>query len=299
VNITKANTLLGHNGPIYTIIPGLLPHTLISGGSDGLAVEWNLETIGPGAVIAKVQGVIYSIAVLGTQYMAIGTDKGGIHIIDLNLKREVKYLLNHANGVFDIAYLPKHNQFVALSGDGSFSVWDAQTFTCLATIKLCDAKLRSISINAAETQMAIACGDNTIRIFSTDTLTEIHQLANHTLSVNAVKYHPNGQWLLSGSRDAHLNVYDIEDDYALLHSIPAHNFAIYSITFNIDNTLFATASRDKTAKVWNANTLEVLQRIDKEKHSGHINSVNKALWLNNYLITCSDDRAIILWQVEE
>lgn len=299
MNITKANTLLGHNGPIYTIIPGLLPQTLISGGSDGLAVEWNLETTSPGAVIAKVQGVIYSIALLGTQYMAIGTDKGGIHIIDLNLKREVKYLLNHTNGVFDIAYLPNHNQFIALAGDGSFSVWNTQTFACLATIKLCDFKLRNISIDTAETQMAIACGDNTIRIFNIDSLTEIKQLTNHTLSVNAVKYHPNGQWLLSGSRDAHLNVYDIANNYALLQSIPAHNFAIYGIAFNADSTLFATASRDKTAKIWNATTLEVLQRIDKEKHSGHINSVNKALWLNNYLITCSDDRAIILWQVAE
>lgn len=296
MNVIKAGELLGHNGPLYTIVKSVHPNHIYSGGSDGLAVEWNIITKAAGTVVAKVDGVIYSITTIGERIIAIGTDKGGIHIIDLELKKEIKYLLNHTTGVFDILYLAKHKKFVAMGGDGSFSVWDSQTYVCEATIKLCDAKLRCADIDITETAIAIACGDNTVRIFNIDTWTETHSLADHSLSANVVKYHPNGQFLLSGSRDAHLNIYDVKG-YNLVQSIPGHNFAIYSIAFNDDNTLFATGSRDKTAKLWDAETFEVKLRISKDSHNAHVNSVNKVLWVDDYLITTGDDRAIFLWKI--
>lgn len=297
MNIIKAGELLGHKGPVYTLVKSVRPMHIYSGGSDGLAVEWDVKTMDAGAVIAKVEGVIYCITPIGERFIAIGTDKGGIHIIDLELKKEIKYLLNHTNGVFDILYLAKHKKFVALGGDGAFSVWDSHTYLCEATIKLCDAKLRNADIDTTETEIAIACGDNTVRIFNIDTWTETHRLDNHNLSVNSVKYHPNGQFLLTGSRDAHLNIYDVKG-YNLYKSIPAHNFAIYSIAFNNDASLFATGSRDKTAKIWDADTFDIKLRISKDSHNAHINSVNKVLWDDDYLITTGDDRAIFIWKVE-
>ena len=40
--------------------------------------------------------------------------------------------------------------------------------------------------------------------------------------------------------------------YTLIKSIPAHNYAIYDIVFSPNAKLFATASRDKTVKIWDA-----------------------------------------------
>ena len=297
MEIVKKGTLLGHKGPIYTVVKSVRPLHIYSGGSDGLAVEWDLTTLNAGAVVAKVPAVIYCITPIGERYIAIGTDKGGIHIIDLELKKEIKYLLNHSNGVFDILYLQKHKKFVALGGDGSFSVWNSLTYLCELTQKLCDAKLRSADIDISENEIAIACGDNSVRIFNIETWNELQRLNNHSLSANVVKYHPNGQYLLTGSRDAHLNIYNLKG-YSLAKSIPAHNFAIYGIAFNADNSLFATASRDKTAKIWDAETFEIKVRISKENNEGHLNSVNKVLWADKYLITTGDDRSIIIWEAE-
>lgn len=297
MHIIKNGELLGHKGPVYTLTRSVQPMHIYSGGSDGLAVEWDLTTLAAGVVVAKVEGVIYCITPIGERFIAIGTDKGGIHIIDLQLKKEIKYLLNHTNGVFDILYLAKHKKFVALGGDGTFSVWDSQTYLCQATIKLCDAKLRNADVDTTETEIAIACGDNTVRIFNINTLTETNKLLNHNMSVNSVKYHPNGKFLLTGSRDAHLNIYDVKG-YSLYKSIPAHNFAIYSIAFNKDASMFATGSRDKTAKIWDAGTFDIKLRISKDTHNAHINSVNKVLWIDNYLITTGDDRAIFIWKQE-
>ena len=103
--------------------------------------------------------------------------------------------------------------------------------------------------------------------------------------------------ILTGGRDAHLNIWDAKS-YTLIKSIPAHNYAIYDIVFSPDAKLFATASRDKTVKIWDAETFELQVRINKENYDGHVNSVNKLLWTDKYLVSTGDDRAVMVWEVK-
>ncbi|HQF28656.1 MAG TPA: WD40 repeat domain-containing protein, partial [Bacteroidia bacterium] len=58
------------------------------------------------------------------------------------------------------------------------------------------------------------------------------------------------------------------------------------------------ASRDKTVKIWDPESLEVIIRLEKQEADGHVNSVNKLLWLNNTdLLSAGDDRSIALWKM--
>jgi WD40 repeat protein len=95
-----------------------------------------------------------------------------------------------------------------------------------------------------------------------------------------------------------LNIWQT-DNYELIKSIPAHNWAIYDIVFNPDTTLFATASRDKTIKIWDAKTYQLLHRITKENNEAHTHSVNKLLWstYNNYLVSVGDDRVVMVREI--
>jgi WD40 repeat protein len=104
--------------------------------------------------------------------------------------------------------------------------------------------------------------------------------------------------LLSGGRDAMLRVWDVERDFALHSEQPAHWFTVNHIVFSPDGQLFATASRDKTLKIWDATDFRLLKVVDTVRHGGHINSVNRLLWLPGCLVSCSDDRTAMLWQVE-
>jgi len=152
-----------------------------------------------------------------------------------------------------------------------------------------------------QNEAAIGCSDGTISIIDLETFEEKQRLTGHQdkFAVNTVKYHPNKKMLMSGSRDAHLNLWDAGNNYVLIKQIPAHNYAIYSIVFSPDSSHFATASRDKTVKIWNAEQQEVILRISSGEQDGHIRSVNKLLWSNyeNYLLSTGDDHTIKVWEL--
>jgi WD40 repeat protein len=302
IQVEKADQFIGHGGAIFTLEPASDAHLFYSGSSDNLVVEWNLLDQQQNKVIARLPAKAMALKyVPDKNILLVGQSAGGIHVIDLNKNEEIKLLQLHRLSVYDIQYLPEKECFWAVAGDGTLSVWSINDFSLVTALKLCDKKIRSIQFNTVLKEAAIGCGDGSIRIFDMDTFEEKKILQGHVddFSVNAVCYHPNGKYLLSGSRDAYLNVWDIENDYALLHHIPAHNYAIYSIVFSPCKKFFATGSRDKTIKIWDAENFELLLRIDKSQQQGHTHSVNKILWIdfNSYLVSTGDDKVIMVWEI--
>ena len=302
IQIEKTGQFMGHGGAIFTLEPASHSHLFYSGSSDNLVVEWNMEEPQQNKVVAKIPAKALALQyVTDRNVLLVGQSLGGIHVIDLNKNEEIKLLQLHRETVYDIQYLPEQESFWVAAGDGTVSIWSINDFSLITALKLCNQKIRSIHFNSVLKEAAIGCGDGTIRIYDFETFEEKKILQGHMndFSVNAACYHPNGKYLLSGSRDAYLNVWDIENDYALLHPIPAHNYAIYSIVFSPDNKFFATGSRDKTIKIWDAENFEMLLRIDKMEYEGHSHSVNKLLWsdFNNYLVSTGDDKAIMVWKI--
>jgi WD40 repeat protein len=59
-----------------------------------------------------------------------------------------------------------------------------------------------------------------------------------------------------------------------------HIYTINEVVLSPNGELFATASRDKTIKIWQRTDLKLLKVIDAKRHGGHVNSVNKLIWTN-------------------
>ena len=301
-HVRKVAQFDGHTGAIYTLEQATEPHLFYSGSDDKMVVEWNLAHPHQNRAIAKLTQKAFALKYIPEkQLLLVGNYTGGIHVIDLIKNKEIKLLQLHHTIIFDIQYLPDKEWFFAMAADGTYSVWTVNGFDLVTNQRLGDYKLRSIDFCEQRNEAAIGCGDGTVRIIDIDTFEEKSILIGHTeaFSVNTVKYHPNGTFLLSGSRDAHLNLWDLDNNYKLAHQIPAHNYAIYSIVFSPDGNHFATGSMDKTVKIWDANEVELLLRISPGEQDGHTNSVNKLMWsnYNNYLLSTGDDRTIKVWEI--
>ena len=105
---------------------------------------------------------------------------------------------------------------------------------------------------------------------------------------------------MSTSRDATLKIWNVEENYTLQESIVAHMYTINHLAYSPNGKYFATCSKDKSIKIWDAQSFRLLKVIDKARHAGHGTSVNKLYWSSykNQLISCSDDRTISTWDIE-
>jgi len=295
--IKKFKTLTGHNGAVYPISLGLTEDVFYSSGNDGMIVEWKLDGSEDGRMIAKVNNSVYSmLTVMETGHLIVGHNYNGIHIIDLEKKTETGSLQITDSAIFDMKMNRKH-LFIA-TGKGEIIVVDMRSMDILKRIKLSPSNVRSLEIIGD--LLFAGYSDNHIRAIDLKGLKEVKAWQAHKNSVFSLRKEPSGKFLLSGSRDAHLKIWNAAADFSLKESIVAHMFTINSIEFNRSGSHFLTGSMDKTIKLWYAPESRLLKVIDKERFGGHLSSVNKLVWSNykNRVISCSDDRTISLWDIQ-
>jgi len=295
--IERFKTLTGHNGAVYACSLGLEANTFYTSGNDGMIVEWKLDGGENGKMIARVSNSVYSlITIRETGHLIVGHNYEGIHIIDLEKGIETGSLKLTDSAIFD--FKKDNNHLYIATGKGEIVIVDLRSMDILKRIKVSSASVRSLE--KKDKWLMAGCSDNSIRIIDIKSLKEHKAWEAHKNSVFSLKLDPQGKNLFSGSRDAHLKVWDIAGDFSLRNSIVAHMYTINTIEFNSSGSHFVTGSMDKTIKLWDAGQLKLLKVVDKERFGGHLSSVNKLVWSNykNRVISCSDDRTISLWDIE-
>jgi len=298
MHVERTSTLKAHSAPLYALAPGRKLGTLFSGGGDRVIAEWDLgnELTNPFGI--RTDATIYSLLNIDQQTLLIGTNKGSIHVIDLASKKEIRHLKLHDQGIFHMRYCSKLKRVYVGCADESISVWEAEQWSLLWHLKLGQGKVRRIALDADQSHVAIACGNGSIQILETADNKTIYSIEAHDDGANSLAFLPNGN-LVTGGKDAHLRVWNAKDHFRQLIKIPAHNFAIYDIIVHPQGNWLATASRDKTVKIWDIDLLEKPLRLDRKSHQGHTHSVNALCYLEeeDLLASCSDDRTICLWKV--
>ncbi|WKN46343.1 WD40 repeat domain-containing protein [Tunicatimonas pelagia] len=303
-NVQKIHTLRGHNDCVYTLAPTAEPGVFISGGGDGMVVRWDLQEPERGKVIAKVEASVYALHFnKHFNHLIVGQNYEGVHIVDLEQNKALGSLKMTQASIFDIKTY-RDRIFVATS-DGQVAVLHYQKLAILHHIQDSTERARSIAIHPKNHELVVGYSDNSIRIYDLTTYQLKRTINAHQNSVFTLQFTPDQRFLLSGSRDAHLKIWDTQKNYELHESIVAHMYAINHIDFQPDGRLFATCSMDKSVKIWDAERFQLLKVIDKARHAGHGTSVNRLLWLNysqdglhQPIVSASDDRTISVWKME-
>jgi WD40 repeat protein len=299
MQVQKIDNFTGHRDCVYTLAGSREKHKFFSAAGDGMVVRWNLEKPDVGDLIARVPKPIYALNHDPKRNeLWVGQNFEGIHVIDPENKAELRSMKLGNTQFFDIQSY--ENQAFVGGGDGVITVIEIENFAIKKHIKASDRSVRSIAINPVEREFAAGYSDNQIRIFDLRTFELKYTLNAHSNSVFCLKYSLDFRFLISGSRDAHLKVWDVEDKYSLDTDVAAHLFAINSLSYSPDGQFFVSCSMDKSVKVWDAERFKLLKVIDRSRHAGHGTSVNKVLWTahDNQILSCSDDRTISVWKLE-
>lgn len=297
----KVAQLTGHNSSIFSIVPFGQSRYFISGGGEGWIVLWDLDTPELGQLKAKVGKQIFSLWAKESSNLAVaGNMDGGLHWVNFSNASGNRNISHHTKGVFSI--VEAEGAVWTIGGEGMLTKWSANPIKSLESLQLTNMPLRCMDYSSFRNELAIGSSDCSVYLVDTKTM-EIKRIikAAHANSVFSVKYHPVQPLLITGGRDAHLKVWDLEREHEARISIPAHLFTINSIVFHPEGHFMATGSRDKTIKIWDASSFELVKVIETVRDRGHVNSVNTLYWssYNNYLISGSDDRSIIIWEINK
>ncbi|MEH0155819.1 WD40 repeat domain-containing protein [Limibacter armeniacum] len=297
IEIEKLGTFTGHRDCIYSLEPNLEENGFFTSGSDGLVAKWNLSNPDQGTLVAKIPNTVYAmVRIPGEEILVVGQNFEGIHIIDLTVNKEKASLKLTDKAIFDIKF--SNGKLYIAVGEGELIKVSYPELLIEKRLKISDQHLRALAVNEQENTLAVGSSDNSITLLDLDTLALKQKVSGHTNSVFALTYDTKYNHLLSGSRDAHMKVWDAQDGYGLKEDIVAHMYTINHIAYRKDGKFFATCSKDKSVKVWDARTFRLLKVIDKARHAGHGTSVNKLLWLSDdELVSCSDDRSISVWKI--
>ncbi len=294
IEVKKLHTFLGHNDSLYSL-EALNDHQFFSAGSEGMVVRWDLKSPDEGEIVARVGGSIYAMAYdPKEEVLFIGENNEGIHKIDLKQQKEVGSIQLGNHQIFDLK-INNGNLWAALESGEIVQL--TTSLEVLNRKKIVSERARSLDF--LNDSLVVGCSDNTIKVLDQSNLELSYELKAHNNSVFVAKYHPSGKYLISGGRDAQLHVWDTEVDYLLRESMAAHLYTINHLVFDAEGKYFVTCSMDKAIKLWNAHNFKLLKVLDKHRHAGHGNSVNKLLWMKyqDLLVSCSDDRTISVWAI--
>jgi WD40 repeat protein len=281
---------------VYTLEPTPISNLFFSAAGDGMVALWNLDQPNEGELVAKLNNSIYALHVLPNNLLVVGHNYDGIHLLDWQQKKELASLRLTNSAIFDMKSIG--NELWIVEGNGGVTVVDLLSFTIKKKIHVSEKSARVIAVSPSGQKVAIGYSDNYIRVFDANHYERDQEWAAHGNSVFALAFLPNGD-LLSGSRDARLKLWK-HGDWKLGNEVVAHLFAINHIALHPNLPFFATASMDKSIKIWSADTLQLLKVIDRARHAGHGTSVNKLWWSSHreLLISASDDRSLSVWQIE-
>jgi WD40 repeat protein len=299
--IIPLHRLTGHKDCLYSSLLSSDQQYLYTAGADGLVARWDLNEPQDATLAAQVSNGIYCMKFLpNSASLLLGSMTGGLHLVDLLQHKELHLYQRSEQPIFDMDWLG--DQLFVAHGDGAMSIWEPeslQSLRLLQSVNISTAALRCLLAHPTEQLVATGSSDGAVRLHNHKG--ELMQtLAAHNSSVFSLLWLAGGKYLLSGSRDAHLAVWETATG-KLLDKFPAHLFTINHLLHLPEVGLVASAGRDKTIKLWDDKSLELVKVANYDKFPGmaHSHSVNKLAWKahKQQLVSVGDDRKVIIWQI--
>ena len=299
--VTKIATLAGHRDAVYALTGGT-GGAVYSGSADGMVVGWDpTDPTRDGELLARVQNSVYALRHLPElSLLVLGHNFQGIQAIDLSQKQLVHATALPPVAIFEIVFSESRQRLYIALGDGTLAVLTVPDFRLEKLLRLADKSLRCLALHEGRSELAVGSSDTFTRILDLDSLEVKCLLGESTNSVFSVAYSVDGMRLLTAGRDAQIRTWDVATGYTLTGSVPAHMYTVNHLAFSPDGRYLASCSLDISIKLWDATTLTLLRVLDRARAAGHGTSVNRLVWpgAENRLVSCSDDRSLVVWAVD-
>ncbi|XP_008777605.1 coatomer subunit beta'-1 [Phoenix dactylifera] len=213
----------------------------------------------------------------------------------LEIKRK---LAQRSERVKSVDLHPTEPWVLASLYSGSVCIWNYQTQTIVQSFEMTELPVRSAKFIARKQWVVAGADDMFIRVYNYNTMDKVKVFEAHTDYIRCVAVHPTLPYVLSSSDDMLIKLWDWEKGWMCTQIFEGHSHYVMQVTFNPkDTNTFASASLDRTIKIWNLGSPDPNFTLDA--HSKGINCVDYFTGGDRpYLITGSDDHTAKVWDYQ-
>ncbi|KAG5316577.1 COPB2 protein, partial [Pseudoatta argentina] len=181
---------------------------------------------------------------------------------------------------------------------GHVNIWNHEIQTLVKTFEVCDLPVRTAKFVPRKNWVITGSDDMQIRIFNYNTLERVHSFEAHSDYVRCIAVHPTQPFILTSSDDMWIKLWNWEKSWICQQVFEGHTHYVMQIVFNPkDNNTFASASLDRTVKVWQLGSSTANFTLE-----GHEKGVNCVDYYHGgdkpYLISGADDRYVKIWDYQ-
>ncbi|XP_077963442.1 coatomer subunit beta' isoform X2 [Gasterosteus aculeatus] len=193
---------------------------------------------------------------------------------------------------------PTEPWMVASLYSGTVVVWNHETQMMVKTFELCDLPVRVARFVARKHWVVAGADDMQIRVFNYNTLERVHMFEAHSDYIRCIVVHPTQPYILTSSDDMLIKLWDWDRKWTCSQVFEGHTHYVMQVVINPkDNNQFASASLDRTIKVW-----QLGSRTPNFTLEGHEKGVNCVDYYSGgdkpYLISGADDRLVKIWDYQ-
>lgn len=270
-------------GENYRLAAGMLDGRIHVFNAPDTLGDGRFET--DGSAFSAHPGFVHKLAFSpgGTRIVSGGSDNS-VRVWDAATHQPIgNPLLGHHGAVSSVTFDPEGTRIVSGSQDGSVRVWDAIGGLPIPAGQ--GSEVRAVAFRPGFTeaiereggQMASGGTDSTVKLWNPETGATVRQLGFPTDtdlqdSINTLAYSPNGRQLVTGSVRGNLELWNLDElptgerivpDSFARHAQARDSARISSVAFSPDGETIATGQWDGNVQLWDARTLQPVQRATK------------------------------------
>jgi uncharacterized caspase-like protein len=260
----------GHKDSVYSIAFSHDDKLLATASADKTAKLWSVGTRQNILTLTghskEVWGVAFSP---DDQRLITVSDDKKIKAWNVSNGAEIKSMIGAREEVQVLAFSRDGRWFATGSADGTFTIWNAETYAPVRTSKEYENSINSIAFSSDGRTMASGDGDGIIRLWDIESGRELHTLTGHSSIVGNLAFSPDGRVLASaGYEDLTVKLWDV-DEGREIRTLKEHNVDVFDVAFTPNGRFLISTSLDGSARVWHADSGELLLTLAVTDREGH------------------------------
>ncbi|KAG5537652.1 hypothetical protein RHGRI_024936 [Rhododendron griersonianum] len=217
----------------------------------------------------------------------------------------MRKLAQRSERVKSVDLHPSEPWILASLYSGTVCIWNYQSQetghlsqTMVKSFEVTELPVRSAKFIARKQWVVAGADDMFLRVYNYNTMDKVKVFEAHTDYIRCVAVHPTLPYVLSSSDDMLIKLWDWDKGWVCTQIFEGHSHYVMQVTFNPkDTNTFASASLDRTIKIWNLGSPDPNFTLD-----AHLKGVNCVDYFTGgdkpYLITGSDDHTAKVWDYQ-